>query len=159
MRNVVEQVENIFEGHLSQSTVHYWIHKYARLVKGYVDTLKPELGGKYHHDETEVKVDGNGRYFWETIDEDTRFIVTSLLTESRNSSDALKYSDRLLKSKDPILSTQMAHLPMMRRITRSLTQGLRLSRWNGFAMLESMLGKQTILLKGYTELLRTGQSQ
>jgi len=102
MRKVVEQIENIFEEHLSQSTVHYWIHKYAKLVKGFVDTLKPELSGKYHHDETEVKVDGNGRYFWETIDEDTRFIVASLLTESRNSEDAIKVFKQALEKQRPI---------------------------------------------------------
>ncbi len=101
MRKVAEQIENIFEEHLSQSTIHYWVHKFARLAKEYVDTLKPELGGKYHHDETEVKVDGNGRYFWETIDEDTRFIVASLLTESRNSSDAIKVFKQALEKQRP----------------------------------------------------------
>jgi hypothetical protein len=43
MRKVAEQIENIFEDHLSQSTIHYWIHKYATLVKEFVDTLKLEL--------------------------------------------------------------------------------------------------------------------
>ncbi len=101
MRKVVEQVENIFDGHLSQSTVHYWIHKYARLVKDYVGTLKPSLSGKYHHDETEIKVDGDGRYFWETIDEDTRFIVASLLTESRTSEEAIKVFKQALEKQRP----------------------------------------------------------
>lgn len=101
MRKVVEQIENIFEEHLSQSTIHYWIHKYATLVKEFVDTLKPELSGKYHHDETEIKVDGEGRYFWETIDEDTRFIVASLLTESRTSKDAIQVFRQALEKQRP----------------------------------------------------------
>lgn len=101
MRKVAEQIENIFEEHLSQSTIHYWIHKYAILVKEFVDTLKPELSGKYHHDETEIKVDGEGRYFWETIDEDTRFIVTSLLTESRTSKDTIKVFKQALEKQRP----------------------------------------------------------
>jgi transposase-like protein len=101
MRKVVEQIENIFEDHLFQSTIHYWIHKYATLVKEFVDTLKPELSGKYHHDETEIKVKGDGRYFWETIDEDTRFIVASLLTESRTSKDAIKVFRQALEKQRP----------------------------------------------------------
>lgn len=101
MRKVVEQIENIFEEHLSQSTIHYWIHKFATLVKDFVDTLKPELSGKYHHDETEIKVGGDGRYFWETIDEDTRFIVASLLTESRTSEDATKVFKQALEKQRP----------------------------------------------------------
>ena len=101
MRKVVEQIEIIFEEHLSHSTIHYWIHKYANLVKDFVDTLKPELSGKYHHDETEIKVDGEGRYFWETIDEDTRFIVASLLTEERTSEDAIKVFRQALDKQRP----------------------------------------------------------
>ncbi len=101
MRKVIEQVENIFEGDLSQSTVHYCIHKYARLVKSYVDTLKPELSGKYHHDETGIKVGGEDRYFWETIDEDTRFVIANLLTESRSSEDALKVFRQALEKQRP----------------------------------------------------------
>jgi hypothetical protein len=31
MRKVVEQIENIFEDHISQSTIHYWIHKTQHL--------------------------------------------------------------------------------------------------------------------------------
>lgn len=102
MRKVVEQIENIFDEQLSQSTIHYWIHKYAKLVKAYVETLKPSLSGKYHHDETEIKVDGNGRYFWETIDEDTRYIVATMLSESRTSEDAIKVFKQALEKQRPI---------------------------------------------------------
>lgn len=101
MRKVAEQIENIFEEHLSQSTIHYWIHKFARLAKDYVDTLKPKLGGKYHHDETGIKVGGEDRYFWETIDEDTCFIVANLLSESRSSEDAIKAFRQALEKQRP----------------------------------------------------------
>src|SRR6476620_9804017 len=102
MRKVVEQIENIFDEQLSQSTIHYWIHKYAKLVKAYVETLKPSLSGKYHHDETEIKVDGNGRYLWETIDEDTRYIVATLLSESRTSEAAINVFKQALEKQRPI---------------------------------------------------------
>lgn len=102
MRKVAEQIENIFGERLSQSTIHYWIHKYSNLVKDYVETLKPSLSDKYHHDETELKVGGDGRYFWETIDEDTRFIVASLLSESRTSEEAMKVFKQALEKQRPI---------------------------------------------------------
>jgi transposase-like protein len=73
----------------------------ATLVKDFVETLKPKLSGKYHHDETEIKVNGGGRYFWETIDEDTRFIVASLLTQSRTSEDAIKVFRQALEKQRP----------------------------------------------------------
>jgi len=101
-RKVAEQLSNIFGEHVSQTTVWYWVHQYSKLVSEYVETLKPTLSGEYHHDETELKIGGQGRYFWETIDEGTRFIVAHLLTESRTSEDAKKVFQQALKVQKPI---------------------------------------------------------
>jgi transposase-like protein len=100
-RKVAEQLSNIFGEHVSQTTVWYWIHRYSKLVGEYVETLKPKLSGKYHHDETEIAVGGQGCYFWETIDEDTRYIVAHLLTESRTSEDARKVFEQALEVQKP----------------------------------------------------------
>jgi putative transposase len=102
MRKVREQIENIYGKSISQVAIHYWIHKYAKLVKEYVEALEPKLSGKYHHDETEIKVDGEGRYFWETIDADTRFIVAHLLTKDRTSEEATKVFRQALEKQRPI---------------------------------------------------------
>ncbi len=101
-RKVAEQLANVFGETVSQSTVWYWIHKYSKLANEYVQTLNPNLSGKYHHDETELKVGGEGRYFWETIDADTRFIVAHLLTGSRTSKDAKKVFQQALEKQRPI---------------------------------------------------------
>lgn len=101
-RKVAEQLSDIYGEKVSQSTVWYWIHKYSGLVKEYVKTLIPKLSGKYHHDETQFKVGGEDRYFWETIDEDTRFIVAHLLTESRTSKEAEKVFKQALDKQRPI---------------------------------------------------------
>ncbi len=100
-RNVAEQLSNIFGENVSQSTVWYWIHKYSDLVTGYIKELKPNLSGKYHHDETELKVGAEDRYFWETIDEDTRFIVGHLLTGKRTSENAEKVFRQALEKQRP----------------------------------------------------------
>ncbi len=44
---------------------------------------------------------GEGRYFWETIDEGTRMIVAHLLTESRTSEDARKVFQQALEVQKP----------------------------------------------------------
>ncbi len=98
---IQRQLEKIFQVDVSVTTVWKWIMKYSELVNEYTQTLKPELSGKYHHDETGIKVGGEDRYFWETIDEDTRFIVANLLTESRNSEDAIKVFRQALEKQRP----------------------------------------------------------
>jgi hypothetical protein len=45
MRKVVEQMENIFEEILSQSTICQWVHKLARPTKEYAETHKSSLSG------------------------------------------------------------------------------------------------------------------
>lgn len=101
MRKVSEQVNKIFGESVSQSTIHYWIHKYATLTKEYVESLAPTLSGKYHHDETELKVNGDGRYFWQTLDEDTRFIVAHLLTADRTIENATQVFQQALRKQRP----------------------------------------------------------
>ena len=102
MRKVREQIENIYGKSVSQSTIHYWVHKYTTLVNDYVTSLQPKLSGKYHHDETEIKVDAEGRYFWETINQNTRFIVAHLLSEDRTSEEATKVFKQALEKQRPI---------------------------------------------------------
>ncbi|MDG6925641.1 MAG: IS6 family transposase [Nitrososphaerota archaeon] len=100
-RKVREQLSDIFGETVAQSTVLYWIHKYGSMVRAYVETLMPELSGKYHHDETALKVGGEEKWFWETIDEDTRFLVAHMLSASRTSEDAKKVFTQALEKQRP----------------------------------------------------------
>lgn len=102
VRKVSKQINDIFGEKSSQVTVWSWIQKYSRLVSDYANTLQPSLSGKYHHDETEIKVDGSGRYFWQTIDEDTRYIVAHLLTKGRSKQDAIDVFRQALRKQRPI---------------------------------------------------------
>jgi IS6 family transposase len=85
----------------SQVTIWNWVQKYSRIVSAYVETLDLTLSGKFHHDETEIKIGGRPAWFWETIDEDTRFLVAHLLTESRRTEDAKKVFSQILRKQRP----------------------------------------------------------
>ncbi|MCL4436806.1 MAG: IS6 family transposase [Thaumarchaeota archaeon] len=80
---VAEQLSDIFGENVSHVTVLNWVQKYSVMVAEYVKTLKPETSGKIHHDETVVKIDKDNKWFWEAIDEETRFLVASHLSNSR----------------------------------------------------------------------------
>jgi transposase-like protein len=100
-RKVKKQLADIYGEHVADSTVWYWVSKFGKLVGEYCETLAPTLGGKYHHDETEIKVGGEEKYFWETIDEDTRFLVAHLLGNTRTSEDAKKVFRQALEKQRP----------------------------------------------------------
>lgn len=101
-RKVSTEINEIFGEEVSQVTVWSWVQKYSKIVSQFVETLKPSLSGKYHHDETEIKVGGENKYFWETIDEDTRFLVAHLLSSGRSTEDAIEVFTQAIKKQRPI---------------------------------------------------------
>jgi len=99
---IQRHIAKTFKVDVSVTPIWKWLMKYSKLVNNYVNTLDIKLSGKFHHDETEIKVGGEGRFFWETIDEDTRYIVSSLLTQSRTSEEAAKIFKQALEKQRPI---------------------------------------------------------
>jgi transposase-like protein len=97
VRKVQNQIEKIFGVHVSQVTVWKWIMKYSDLVSEYVETLKPELFGMYKVDETAIKCKGVQKWFWEIIDEQTKFLVASHLSGSRTIKDAVALFEKSMK--------------------------------------------------------------
>lgn len=89
VRKVQTQVEKLYGVSVSQVTIWKWITKYSDLVKSYITTLKPRLSGMWHEDETMVSCEGRNIWFWEMIDEDTRFIVASHLSGTRTFEDTV----------------------------------------------------------------------
>lgn len=99
---ISRQLAKIFKVDVSAVAVWKWVMRYSELVSEYVSTLRPQLSGKYHHDETQLKVGGEEKYFWETIDEDTRFLVAHMLGETRTSDDAKKVFRQALEKQRPV---------------------------------------------------------
>lgn len=98
---IQRQLAKIFKVDVSVTAIWKWIMKYSEVVNDYVDTLKPQLSGKYHHDETEFRVGGFGRFFWQTIDADSRYLVAHLLSSERTTEDAKKVFIQALKKQRP----------------------------------------------------------
>lgn len=98
---IQRQIAKIFKVDVTAVAVWKWIMKYSDLVSEYVETLKPQLSGLYHHDETQFKVGGAERYFWQTIDGDTRYLVAHLLSNGRSSEDAKKVFTQALQKQRP----------------------------------------------------------
>jgi len=89
VRKVQRQIAKIFEVKVSQVSVWKWVMKYSKLVKKFVDTLRPQLSGEWHTDETMIKCDGEYRWFWEMIDNETKFLIASHLSGERTIEEAL----------------------------------------------------------------------
>ncbi len=97
LRKAQRNLEQIFGERISQVTILNWIKKYSKLVKDFVTTLTPQLSGLWHEDETMLSCEGRNVWFWEMIDEDTRFLVTSHVSGTRTLEDTIAVFKRGLE--------------------------------------------------------------
>ena len=112
VRKVQRQIKKIFGVKASQVAIHNWITKYSRLVKEFLTQFKFELGDTWHCDETAIKVKGEQRWFWEIIDEETRFMVACLLSESRGvneTKELFRRASEIIKRKPKEIITDGLH--------------------------------------------------
>ena len=89
LRKTQQNLKRLFGEKVSQVTILNWIKKYSVLVKEYVKTLVPQLSGLWHEDETMLDCEGRNVWFWQMIDEDTRFLVASHLSNTRTLKDTI----------------------------------------------------------------------
>lgn len=97
IRKIQTQIEKLYGVHVSHTTVMRWVFKYSSLVSQYVETLKPQLMGIYHVDETAIKCKGVQKWFWEIIDEQTKFLVAGHLTGSRTAEDCIALFEKSVR--------------------------------------------------------------
>jgi transposase-like protein len=89
LRKTRRNLEQIFGRTVSQSTLLCWIRKYSSLVSEYTATLTPQLSGLWHEDETVIQCAGRNVWFWQMIDEDTKFLVATHLSGTRTLQDTI----------------------------------------------------------------------
>ncbi len=51
------------------STILYWVKKYANLLSNFESNLKPKVKGRVHTDEVYVKVKGKGHYSINSVEQ------------------------------------------------------------------------------------------
>jgi len=89
LRKAQRNLEQIFGEKVSQVTILNWLKRFSRLVKEYMVTQVPQLSGLWHEDETMLQCKGRSIWFWEMIDEDTKFMVASHISDTRSMEDTI----------------------------------------------------------------------
>ena len=97
VRKIQTQVEKLYGVHVSQMAVWKWIMKYSKLCSNFVETLTPQLAGIYHVDETAIKCQGVQKWFWEIIDEQTKFLVAGHLSGVRSTEECVALFEKSMR--------------------------------------------------------------
>jgi len=87
----------------STATIYEWIQKYTKYAIDSIRDYHPKVGNIWIADETVLKIDGQNVWFWDIIDDKTRFLLASRVSRSRTTKDAQILVDRAIKtaSKEP----------------------------------------------------------
>jgi transposase-like protein len=97
VRKIQTQIEKLYGVNVSQMAVWKWIMKYSALVSKFVETLSPQLLGIYHVDETAIKCKGVQKWFWEIIDEQTKFLVAGHLSGVRSTEECVELFEKSIR--------------------------------------------------------------
>ena len=87
-RNIADHLKQFFGRKPSCSTIHDWLKRYTRLAKQYVDEIAPQTSGFLHVDEMKVNINGKLDWLWNLMDSDTRFWISSMISQGREIEDA-----------------------------------------------------------------------
>ncbi|MFC2071929.1 transposase [Chloroflexota bacterium] len=82
----------------STATIYEWILKYTQYATDSIKSYQPEVGNTWIADETVLKIDGQNVWFWDIIDDKTRYLLASRVSRSRTTRDAQMLMDRAIKT-------------------------------------------------------------
>jgi len=83
------QLDTQFHVYPSDSTVYEWIIRYSKVAVDKTETSHVSVGNYWVADETVLKLDKNiNGWFWDIIDDETRFLLASHMSLTRTIKDA-----------------------------------------------------------------------
>jgi putative transposase len=85
--DISRHLDETYHNPVSRSTVYRWVVKYTVAATEFFKPFKPRISNVWVVDETVLKVAGDNLWFWDVIDEDTRFLLASYLSRNRTIAD------------------------------------------------------------------------
>jgi transposase-like protein len=65
-------------------TVYRWIEQYSRLASEWMNNQQVHTGERWHIDETITNVNGEHRFLWNILDNETRFLLATHVSNNRS---------------------------------------------------------------------------
>jgi len=86
LRNTMKSLK-LLGVEVSHQTVYNWIRKYVQLMDQYVENIIPNVGETWRADEFYVKINGDMKYLFALMDDETRFWIAQEVAESKYKHD------------------------------------------------------------------------
>ena len=81
----------------STDTVFQWVKDYVEAATYATRDVKAQTGDVWVADEMVVKIDGRNFYFWNILDQDSRYLIANHVSESRSAEETIKVVKKALE--------------------------------------------------------------
>ncbi len=103
LAEIASQLRRTCNSRTNPSTIYRWVIKYTEQAVIMFDSCKPATSDTWVVDETVVKLRGRNLWFWDIIDDETRFILATHGSRNRTSRDVVTVMNaaRMRAGKEP----------------------------------------------------------
>jgi len=88
LHGIRRNLEQTYRNYPSSSTIYEWVVRFTKLAVKLAKEYKPNVGDVWVADETVLKIEGDKVWFWDVIDNRTRFLLASHMSPTRTTYDA-----------------------------------------------------------------------
>ena len=86
-RQVAEHFAQAYSLPISAMTVYRWVTHYSAIAAEWMDAQGANVSEKWSVDERVINVDGEHRYLWNVMDQETRFLLATAVSKARSFSE------------------------------------------------------------------------
>ncbi|RLF40257.1 MAG: IS6 family transposase [Thermoplasmata archaeon] len=83
-RKIADTIYQFYGIKVDHTTIMRWINTYMAKINGHVNKLEPNVGEIWHNDEQKININGEWFYSWNTLDSDSRFLISNAITKERS---------------------------------------------------------------------------
>jgi transposase-like protein len=87
-RQIANSLKQFHNLKVSQMSVMRWVKRYTEVISNYTQQYTLNVSDTWHTDEQFIKVRGKVNYVWNCMDNETRFLLASNVTEKRTTANA-----------------------------------------------------------------------
>jgi transposase-like protein len=97
LHGIRRNLEQTYRNRPSNSTIYEWVIKFTKQAIKIAEDYKPEVGDVWVADETVLKIEGENVWFWDIIDEKTRFLLATHISSTRTIRDTKTLLERAVR--------------------------------------------------------------
>jgi putative transposase len=148
IRKIAEHFQQVHNLNISHMTVYRWLIEYSRIASEWMQNQEVHTGERWHIDETVLNVNGEQRYLWNILDNETRFLLAMHVSKNRsleNTRIPIKKAKQQTNDRPTEVFTDgmMAYPPAIRReLGRNTNKNVK-GRWSPHVRVPSIRAKQS----------------